>query len=64
MTLQNGERSTRMASRIYPLLGRVDQTDDGRWRAETFTGLELGVFDHRAEAGEALLVFAVFGDGT
>jgi len=47
--------------RIVPLLGTLEQTDDGQWTARTLAGAELSTYPTRAEAGEALVVFAILG---
>ena len=46
---------------ILPMLGIVEEADQGWWTAKTFGGTELGTYRHRAEASEVLLLHAVFG---
>lgn len=46
---------------LVPLLGRLEQTDSNQWTALTLAGFELATYPTRAEAGEALLLHAIFG---
>ena len=46
---------------LLPMLGIVEEADQGAWVARTFGGVELGSYPTRAEAAEALVVYGVFG---
>jgi hypothetical protein len=46
---------------LLPMLGIVEEADNGEWTAKSFGGTELGTYRHRAEATEALVVYGVFG---
>ena len=48
-------------AQLLPMLGIVEEADQGWWTAKTFGGTELGTYRHRAEASEVLLLHAVFG---
>lgn len=44
-------------AQVLPMLGIVEEAEQGWWTAKTFGGTELGTYRHRGEAAEALVVF-------
>ena len=59
--LRPSRRRPGKVAQVLPMLGIVDEADQGAWVARTFGGVELGSYPTRAEAAEALVVYGVFG---